>query len=149
MEMIADALLIAGAGAAALYCRVLAGRLQALKNLDSGLGAAIAGLSRQVDEMKVSLDAAKAVSGDQSRSLSQLTSRAEMAAGRLELLLAALHENGRQRPLNLRRDPAEALRAAAEASAREAERERDDEQAADAARVAETLALHERRAAAS
>jgi len=124
MDMIADALLIAGAAGAALYCRVLSRRLTALKDLDSGVGAAIAALSRQVDDMNQSLEAAKSVSGDQSKSLSQLTARAEMAAGRLELLLAALHENGRKRPLNVRGGATSAseafhaaLRTAAEAPA--------------------------------
>jgi hypothetical protein len=100
MELIADALLIAGALGAAFYCRTLARRLGALKDLDSGLGAAIAALSRQVDEMRASLDAAKSVSGDQTREVAQLTARAEMAAGRLELLLASLHEGERRRPLS-------------------------------------------------
>ena len=104
MEFIADALLIAGATGAGAYCMVLSKRLRALKDLDSGLGAAIATLSRQVDEMRNSLESAKALTGDQNRSLSQLTARAEMAAGRLELLLAALHENGRKRPLNVARE---------------------------------------------
>lgn len=114
MELIADALLIAGAAGAALYCRVLARRLTALKDLDSGLGAAIAAMSRQVDDMRASLAAAKVVTGDQHRNISQMTARAEMAAGRLELLLAALHENGRQRPLDVRRpDRAADLAAAA------------------------------------
>ena len=103
MEFIADALLIAGATGAGAYCMVLSKRLRALKDLDSGLGAAIATLSRQVDDMRSSLESAKALTGDQNRSLSQLTARAEMAAGRLELLLAALHENGRKRPLNVAR----------------------------------------------
>ncbi|WP_139284042.1 hypothetical protein [Rubrimonas cliftonensis] len=99
--MIADALLIAGAAGAAMYCRVLANRLNALKNLDTGLGAAIAALSRQVDEMRISLETAKSASGDQTRALTQLTARGEMAAGRLELLLAALHENGRRKPISV------------------------------------------------
>lgn len=101
MDMIADALLIAGAAGAAMYCRVLANRLNALKNLDTGLGAAIATLSRQVDEMRISLETAKSASGDQTRALTQLTARGEMAAGRLELLLAALHENGRRKPISV------------------------------------------------
>jgi hypothetical protein len=99
MELIADALLIAGALGAAVYCRTLSRRLGALKDLDSGLGAAIAALSRQVDEMRASLEAAKSVSGDQTREVAQLTARAEMAAGRLELLLASLHEGGQRRPV--------------------------------------------------
>jgi len=97
MELIADALLIAGALGAALYCRTLARRLGALSSLDSGLGAAIAALSRQVDELRASVDQAKSVSGDQAREVGQMTARAEVAAGRLELLLASLHEGeGRQ-----------------------------------------------------
>jgi hypothetical protein len=99
MELIADALLIAGALGAAIYCRALARRLGALRDMDSGLGAAIAALSRQVDEMRSSLEAAKSISGDQTREVAQLTARAEMAAGRLELLLASLHEGGNRRPL--------------------------------------------------
>ncbi len=106
MELIADVLLISGAVGAAFYCHVLAKRLGALKDLDSGLGAAIAALSRQVDELRGSLEAAKSATGDQTRSLSQLTARAEMAAGRLELLLASLHENARARPVAPRRDKA-------------------------------------------
>jgi hypothetical protein len=97
MELIADALLIAGAVGAAIYCRALARRLGALRDMDSGLGAAIAALSRQVDEMRNSLEAAKSISGDQTREIGQLTARAEMAAGRLELLLASLHEGGERR----------------------------------------------------
>jgi hypothetical protein len=102
MELIADALLIAGALGAALYCRTLAQRLGALSSLDSGLGAAIAALSRQVDELRASLDQAKSVSGDQAREVSQLTARAEVAAGRLELLLASLHEGEGRQPLGAR-----------------------------------------------
>lgn len=102
MELIADVLLIAGALGAALYCRTLAQRLGALSSLDSGLGAAIAALSRQVDELRASLDQAKSVSGDQAREVSQLTARAEVAAGRLELLLASLHEGEGRQPLGAR-----------------------------------------------
>jgi len=83
MEMIADALLIAGAAGAAIYCRILAKRLGALKDLDSGLGAAIAALSRQVDELRASIEQARAASGAQTRSLTQLPARGEMAAGRV------------------------------------------------------------------
>ncbi len=97
MELIADGLLIAGAAGAALYCRALAKRLAKLKDLDSGLGAAIAALSRQVDELRASLEQAKEMSGGQTQELAQLAARAEMAAGRLELLLASLHEGGRRK----------------------------------------------------
>lgn len=90
MDMISDALLIAGALGAAFYCRMLAQRLSALKNLDSGLGAAIAALSRQVDDMKLSLAAAKDASGESGRELERVTVRAETAARRLELLIATL-----------------------------------------------------------
>jgi hypothetical protein len=108
MEFIADGLLIAGATGAAAYCMVLSRRLNALRSLDSGLGAAIAQLSRQVDEMRASLETAKALTGDQQRNLGQMTARAEMAAGRLEMLLAAIHENGRARPISVARPRAEA-----------------------------------------
>ncbi len=123
MELIADALLIAGAAGAALYCRALGQRLNRLKDLDSGLGAAIAALSRQVDDLRAQLASAKSMTGDQTRELVQLTARAEMAAGRLELLLASLHEGGRRKPANGARDPAAERRAALRAAAEDDDRE--------------------------
>jgi hypothetical protein len=94
MALIADGLMIAAALVAALYCLVLSARIRALKDLDRGLGAAIAQLSHQVDGMQGALGEAKRVSGASVKELRELTARAEMAAGRLELLLAALHERG-------------------------------------------------------
>ncbi|GIX15508.1 MAG: hypothetical protein KatS3mg118_3467 [Paracoccaceae bacterium] len=99
MALIADGLLIVAALTAAVYCMVLARRVQALTSLDRGLGAAIAQLSAQVDGMQEALAQAKRASGASLRDLKTLTARAEMAAGRLELLLAALHENGVERPV--------------------------------------------------
>lgn len=94
MELIADGLLIAGALTAALYCWVLARRLTALRSMDKGLGGAIAGLSARVEQTRASLADTKASTSDITRELSSLTARAEIAAGRLELLLATLHESG-------------------------------------------------------
>lgn len=96
MEMIADGLLIAGTAAAAFYCYILARRVKSLTDLDTGLGGAISALSHQVNGMTSSVNAAKRVSGASAKELSALTARAEIAAGRLELLLAALHENQEQ-----------------------------------------------------
>lgn len=93
MELIADGLLLAGTAAAAFYCYILARRVRGLTNLDAGLGGAITALSRQVEDMRVSVDAAKQVSGASAKDLVAMTARAEIAAGRLELLLATLHEN--------------------------------------------------------
>jgi hypothetical protein len=90
--LISDGLLIIGALAASLYCFVLAGRLKRLMALDRGLGASIAGLSRQVDEMHKSLALTRTAARESRKDLAKLTSRAEIAAGRLELLLAAVHE---------------------------------------------------------
>jgi len=92
MALIADVLMIAAALAAAVYCHVLSRRLRRLQGLDGGVGAAIAQLSTQVKEMNAALEAAKSVSGESTREMAQRTARAEIAAGRLELLLAALHE---------------------------------------------------------
>ncbi|MEL6680027.1 MAG: hypothetical protein AAFQ51_15075, partial [Pseudomonadota bacterium] len=70
----------------------LARRMRALMELDAGLGGAIATLSRQVDEMRRSLGEAKAVAGASSTQLKDVTGRAEAAAERLELLIAALND---------------------------------------------------------
>jgi len=91
MEIVADGLMILAGAAAAFYCLVLSRRLRRLTNLDSGLGAAIATLSTQVEEMRKSLESARSMSGETQQELAQRTARAEIAAGRLELLLAAVH----------------------------------------------------------
>ena len=93
MEFIADGLLLAGTTAAAFYCFVLARRVRRLTDLDTGLGGAITALSQQVEGMKASVDTAKQVTGASAKELVGMTARAEIAAGRLELLLATLHEN--------------------------------------------------------
>lgn len=93
MELIADGLLLAGTTAAAFYCYVLARRVRGLTDLDAGLGGAITALSRQVDDMKASVDVAKQATGASAKELIVMTAPAEIAAGRLELLLATLHEN--------------------------------------------------------
>ncbi|MEM8787756.1 MAG: hypothetical protein AAGE76_05810 [Pseudomonadota bacterium] len=125
MELIADGLLIAGALTAALYCWVLARRLRALRNMDKGLGGAIAGLSERVEQTKASLADTKASTRDISKELSELTARAEIAAGRLELLLSTLHDSPKSDTPVPRAEPEAPAEpeVAASAPAREPQRE--------------------------
>ncbi|MBK1634778.1 hypothetical protein [Rhodovulum adriaticum] len=92
MGLIADILLVAGALGAAFYCFVLAGRLRRFNDLEDGMGGAVAALSVQVDEMTQALAGAQNSAEGSTDSLARLTARAEEAAQRLELLVAALHE---------------------------------------------------------
>ncbi len=92
MAMIADILLVAGALGAGLYCYVLARRLARFNDLETGMGGAVAVLSAQVDDLTRALAAAQAMAGASTQSLDSLTARAESAARRLELMVAALHD---------------------------------------------------------
>ncbi|MHA6324458.1 hypothetical protein [Roseivivax sp. CAU 1753] len=92
MQLIADILLAAGALGAAFYCFVLSRRLKAFKNLEGGMGSAVAVLSAQVDDMRKALSVAQTSAGASSASLTEVTARAEEAARRLELLVASLHD---------------------------------------------------------
>lgn len=92
MTMIADILLVAGALGAGLYCYVLARRLARFNDLETGMGGAVAVLSAQVDDLTRALAAAQATAGASTQSLDNLTARAETAARRLELMVAALHD---------------------------------------------------------
>lgn len=92
MEFLADVLLAAGALGAAVYCAILSRRLTRLTRLETGMGGAIAVLSVQVDDMTRALQQARAAAQESSGTLEQVTMRAEQAAARLELLLAALHD---------------------------------------------------------
>ncbi len=104
MALIADVLLIAGALGAALYCMILARRIKSLSRLDTGLGGAISALSTQVEEMRASVKAATQASGTSMKDLMEVTGRAEIAAGRLELLLSTVHERGKPpKPVKLDR----------------------------------------------
>lgn len=92
MALISDILLIAGALGAALYCVVLSRRLSKFTSLEDGMGAAIATLSTQVSEMTATIDRAQSSAQNSTKSLEESTRRADAAAGRLELLLASLHD---------------------------------------------------------
>ncbi len=106
MGLIADVFLIAGALGAALYCMILARRIKSLSRLDTGLGGAISALSTQVEEMRASVKAATQASGASMQDLMDVTGRAEIAAGRLELLLSTVHERG-QKPKPVKLDRSE------------------------------------------
>ena len=116
MTLIADGLLIAGALAAALYCWVLSVRLRSLNDMDSGLGAAIAGLSHKVDEMQAALKATQSAAGSSHAHVEDVTVRAEVAARNLESLLAETMQAKR----DARRAQAEAVVAASANQKRDA-----------------------------
>lgn len=92
MVLIADILMAAGSLGAGIYCYVLAGRLKKFTTLETGMGGAIAVLSVQVDDMTKALQRAHAAANGSAEGLSALTLRAETVAGRLELLVAAMHD---------------------------------------------------------
>jgi hypothetical protein len=92
MTLIADILMAAGAFGAAIYCYVLAARLKKFTTLESGMGGAIAVLSAQVDDMTRALEKARMAANDSADGLQARTARAEAVAGRLELLVAAMHD---------------------------------------------------------
>ncbi len=92
MELVADALMSAGAFGAAFYCWVLSSRLRRLQGLETGMGGAIAVLSAQVDSMTRALETARAAASGQTAALESTMARGEAAAARLELLIATLHD---------------------------------------------------------
>lgn len=92
MALIADFLMAAGAFSAAVYCLVLSRRLLRLNRLEDGVGGAIAVLSAQVDDMTQALKQARTAAQNSEATLITQTARAELAAERLSLMLAAMHD---------------------------------------------------------
>lgn len=92
MDFIADLLLGTGAFGAGFYCLVLSRRLTRFSRLEGGMGAAVALLSTQVDDLTKAVAAAQETAGASERSLDALTVRAEAATRRLEVVLAAMHD---------------------------------------------------------
>jgi len=98
MTLIADVLMTAGALGAAFYCMILSRRLRRLSNLDDGMGAAIAVLSQQVEQMTRALESTRAAASGSAEDLETRIARAEQAGRRLELLMAALNDRPRAKP---------------------------------------------------
>lgn len=92
METIADILLVAGALGAGVYCFVLARRLARFNDLETGIGGAVAVLSAQVDDLTRTLAAAQTAATESTATLDELTQRSETVAGRLEILMASMHD---------------------------------------------------------
>jgi hypothetical protein len=92
MAMIADILLVAGALGAGLYCFILSQRLRRFTDLEKGVGGAVAVLSAQVDDLTRTLVQARDSAGSSVSTVAAVSERAESAAKRLELLMAALHD---------------------------------------------------------
>lgn len=92
LPLVADGLLIGIAFLAAIYCLTLSKRLAKLSRMDEGVGAAIAGLSRQVDDLKTTLEAAQSASAKAQEDLASLTARAESVGQELGLLVASCHD---------------------------------------------------------
>lgn len=90
--VIADGLLVAGALGAALYCFILSRRLRRFTDLEKGVGGAVAVLSAQVDDLNRTLVRARETAGQSAATVTSVTERAEAAARRLEILIAALHD---------------------------------------------------------
>jgi predicted metal-dependent hydrolase len=92
MELIANIMLAAGAFGLGAYCFVLQRKINRFSKLEDGMGGAIAVLSAQVDDMTRALSSARSAAAESSNRLEELTSRAEAAAVRLELLVSSLHD---------------------------------------------------------
>lgn len=92
MQFVADILLVAGALGAGIYCFVIARRLARFNDLESGVGRAVALLSMQVDDLTTTLSEVRDAASSTTESISGMTDRAELAAKRLELLLASMHD---------------------------------------------------------
>ena len=92
MSLIADILLVAASVGLAIYCLVLSRRLSRFTDLEKGVGGAVAVLSAQVDDLTRALKSAQTTAQNSANALSSTTERAEDAARRLELHVAALHD---------------------------------------------------------
>lgn len=92
MTLIADILMISGAMGAAFYCMVLSRRLRKFSDLEQGVGGAVAVLSVQVDDMTKTIEKAEKAAIESADRLNKLTARAETAARKLELMIAAMHD---------------------------------------------------------
>ncbi|RED12945.1 hypothetical protein [Pontivivens insulae] len=104
MELILNGATVLAATIAAIYCCVLSRKLSRLQRLDDGMGASIATLAKQCGALQDTVRQAKTSGAQMQEELVAQTARAERAAGRLELLLATVHDSksGESRPVAAR-----------------------------------------------
>lgn len=98
MELVIDLAIALAALLAAAYCMVLSRRLQALTRLDGDVGKAIAVLSQQIDALTKALQQAESTNTQASSTLGTQIERADAAARRLELMMAANRGNDASPP---------------------------------------------------
>ena len=92
VDIIADGLLFIGSFGAGIFCFVLSRKVSKLNQFETGLGGAIAVLSAQVDEMQKTLAHTEKAAKEAGSELERLVEEATLAAGRLDLLLAAAED---------------------------------------------------------
>lgn len=92
MSLLADILLVLAGLGLGVYCIVLSKRLSRFTDLENGVGGAVAVLSAQVDDLTRALRNARETAHGSVEALNATTARAEDAAHRLELHVAALHD---------------------------------------------------------
>lgn len=107
LGLLSDFLLLGATAGIALWCGVLARRLRAFDDADSGLGGTVAALSRQVTALEASLEtatrAAQARAAALDAALDAAALRADDRIGRMEMLLTTLEtleEEAAERLLN-------------------------------------------------
>ena len=92
MELISDFLLVSGALGASIYCYILGRKLNRFNSLEKGVGGAVAVLSAQVDDLEKTLSVSQKMAIVSANTLTELTTRAEDVARKLELQMASLHD---------------------------------------------------------
>lgn len=92
METIANILMITGTLGVAFYCFVLGRRLRRLNSLETGVGGAIATLSKQVQDLQATLDTARQGARSDADRLEELVAKAASTTQQLELMVASLHD---------------------------------------------------------
>ena len=103
MAIIADGLLIAGSLAAAFYCWILSVRVKRLTDMDSGVGAAIATLSLQVDEMQRALQSTRSGANESLGALEDRIETAKETADELGKMLKTSRPKSAQRDIQSQR----------------------------------------------
>lgn len=77
---------------AGTYCIIISKKLSRFKNLENGMGNAIAVFSAQVDDLKTTLERANFSAQNSTAVLQSLLDRAQISEKNLEMMMAALQD---------------------------------------------------------
>lgn len=92
LSLLSDILLLGATLGMVAWCFVLSRRLKSFEGVDESVADTVAGLAKQIEDLREKLAETQAEADDRGEKLTEATARADDRIGRMEMLLASLED---------------------------------------------------------